>query len=240
MQVNYNLKKQVLENGCCKSLKSQSLSSWKMQQLKSEYDFIYNGLMVFGEIDNISYNDLIDISSKLEKSQEFYNKASQELKAYTDNEINEAHKVNYASYKRVKRLHTRAREIILSNRALFLTLTFNDDVFKNMSKDTRKRMITRFLKKTCINYFANIDFGKKNGQEHYHALVVPKDEKINCYDYKEIFYNANINFKKVIYSLDGNNDIEIASKRISKYIVKLTNHAIKETTQQNRIIYSKA
>ena len=229
----------MLENGCCKALKKRSLSSWKLSQLKQEYDFIYEGLMLFGEIENISYSDLEKVANKIEKSQAYYNEADYQLSNYSDIELNEASKVNYASYKRVKRLQSRARDIILSNRAIFLTLTFNSDVFENMSKETRKQKITRFLKKTCINYFANIDFGGKNGQEHYHALVVPKDEKINCYEYKELFYDANINFKKVVYKLDGNNNIELASKRISKYITKLSNHAIKETTQQNKIIYSR-
>ncbi len=239
MKANYNLKKQVLENGCCNVVKKQSLSSYKMQQYKKEYDFILNGLMLFGEIENISYNDLIELNDKIEKSQEFYIKSSDNLKQYTKEEIEEAQKVNYASYKRQNRLQQKALEIIKSDSAIFLTLTFNDDVFSNMSKETRKQKITRFLKKTCNKYIANIDYGAKNEREHFHALVEPKGENIDNKVYYKMFYNSAINFERIKITSKKNHDIESTSKKVSKYVSKLTNHAIKETTQQNRIIYSK-
>ncbi len=240
MKANYNLKKQVLENGCCNSLKKKSLSDFKIKQYKKEYDFILNGLMLFGEVGNISYNDLIELNDKIEKSQEFYMKSSEDLKQYNEEEIKEAEKVNYASYKRQTRLQKKALEIIKSDSAIFLTLTFNDVVFNNMSKETRKKNITRFLKKTCNKYIANIDFGKKNEREHYHALVEPKGDIIDNKEYYKIFYNSSINFERIKITSKKNHDIESTSKKVSKYVSKLTNHAIKETTQQNRIIYSKS
>lgn len=239
MKANYQLKKQVLENGCCNSLKKQSLSQWKINQLKNEYDFMLNGLMLFGEIENIKYNDLIETQAKIEKSQEFYMKASEDLKQYSKEEIEEATKVNNASYKRQNRLQKKALELIQTNSAIFLSLTFSDKVFTEMSKETRKKNITRFLKKTCKSYIANIDFGGKNGREHYHALVVPINDKIDQAVYRKMFYDSTIDFERVIISSKKNSDIESTSKKVSKYVSKLTNHAIKETTQQNRIIYSK-
>ena len=206
---------------------------------KQEYDFIFNGLMLFGEIENLTYNDLKHCSDMIEKSQDFYIKSSQELKQYSEEEIKEAVKVNNASYKRTNRLQQKALELIKTNSAIFLSLTFNDDVFKNMNKETRRKNITRFLKKTCNKYIANIDFGKKNEREHYHALVVPKNDIIDCKEYHEIFYKSNIDFERVVVSNKKDEDIESTSKKISKYVNKLTNHAIKETTQQNRIIYSR-
>lgn len=239
MKANYQLKKQVLENGCCNSLKKKSLSDFKISQYKKEYDFILNGLMLFGEIENISYNDLLELNAKIEKSQEFYNKSSEDLKQYTKEEIEEAVKVNYASYKRQNRLQKKALEIIKSDSAIFLTLTFNDKVFSEMSKETRRQKITRFLKKTCNKYIANIDYGAKNEREHYHALVEPKGENIDNKEYYKMFYNSNINFERIKITSKKNHDIESTSKKVSKYVSKLTNHAIKETTHQNRIIYSK-
>ena len=238
MKPNYELKKKVLENGCCNSLKKQSLSQYKITQLKSEYDFMLNGLMLFGEIENIKYKDLIETQAKIEKSQEFYIKASENLKQYTKDEIDEATRVNNASYKRQNRLQQKALEIIKSDSAIFLTLTFNDKVFEKMNSLSRKRTITRFLKKTCNKYIANIDFGKKNEREHYHALVEPKDIIDNKVYYK-MFYNSSIDFERIKITSKKNCDIESTSKKVSKYVSKLTNHAIKETTQQNRIIYSK-
>jgi len=55
----------------------------------------------------------------------------------------------------------------------------------------------------------------------------------------KMFYNSDIDFERVRISRKKNCDIEATSKKIAKYTSKLTNHAIKETTQQNRIIYSR-
>ena len=55
-----------------------------------------------------------------------------------------------------------------------------------------------------------------------------------------MFYNSSIDFERIKISSKKNQDIESTSKKVSKYVSKLTNHAIKETTQQNRIIYSKS
>lgn len=241
MKANYNLKKQVLENGCCNSLKKKSLSQWKISQLKSEYDFMLNGLMLFGDnIENLSYNDLIETQNKLNQSYDYLNNAETSLSCYSSDELEEAYKVNYATYKRTKRLQQKALELIKTNSAIFLTLTFNDTVFQKMNSLSRKRVITRFLKKTCKSYIANIDYGSKNEREHYHALVVPLNDKIDNQTYYNMFYNSSIDFERIKISSKKNQDIESTSKKVSKYVSKLTNHAIKETTQQNRIIYSKS
>jgi len=230
----------VLENGCYKSLKKQSLSEWKVSQLKREYQFIYDGLMLFGEVEGISYNDLTTTQQKIEKSQYFYDLASKELTAYSSEEIKESERLNQATCKRNTRLKQKALEYIKTNSAIFLTLTFNDDVFKNMSKETRRRMITRFLKKTCKSYFANIDYGKKNDREHYHALVVPMGDSIDNTTYSNMFYGSSIKFQRVKVRNTKNCSLESTSKKISKYVNKLSNHAIKNTTQGCRIIYSKS
>lgn len=230
----------MLENGCAKAQRKMTLSVFKLDKLRQEYDFILDGYMTFGKIDNIDIKELVELEEKIDKTKDFIELASKELNQYSKEEIEEASKVNYASYKRTNRLQKKALEIIQSQRAIFLTLTFNNQVFDNMSKETRKKNITRFLKKTCSSYIANIDYGAKNEREHYHALVVSRDEKIDNKDYAKIFYNSNIDFEKVVVSEAKNSDIEATSKKISKYVNKLTNHAIKETTQQNRIIYSKS
>lgn len=238
MKANYNLKKEVLENGCCNSLKKKSLSQWKISQLEKEYNFMYDGVKVFGEM-AFSYKELEAVGDKLEKARYFYDVANKEISLYSDTYIKEAEKVNNATYKRNTRLHTKAREIIKTGRAIFLSLTFEDGVFKTMSKETRRRMITRFLKKTCKSYIANIDYGGKNGREHYHALVVPINDKIDQAIYRKMFPKSSIRFQFVDLHKKQNQDIETTSKKIAKYTSKLTNHAIKETTHQCRMIYSK-
>lgn len=110
---------------------------------------------------------------------------------------------------------------------LFLTLTFTDSTLNSTNSLTRRKYVTRFLKENCIEYVSNIDFGGKKGREHYHALVLVNGKL----DYKKWKYGA-LNGKKVACS---DTDIE----RTSRYVSKLSNHAIKETTKQSRLIYSR-
>ena len=130
-------------------------------------------------------------------------------------------------WKRVKRLRIRAEQMILSNHAVFVTLTFRDDVFETTSVETRRRYVARFLKQSCDTYVANIDFGEKNGREHYHAIV---DSKINPLEWKY----GSCNVERI---RPCKND----SVAVSKYLTKLTSHAIKESTgHAYRLIYSKS
>lgn len=136
----------------------------------------------------------------------------------------EAKKINHASYKRAIRLKQRISEIIQKD-SLFLTFTFTDDVLNSTSSATRKTYVVRFLKSFGVKFVANVDFGSKNGREHYHAIL--QMPKINLTQWK---YGA-LNGKTVRNSTD---DVKLA-----KYISKLTNHAIKETTKRHAIIYSR-
>lgn len=136
----------------------------------------------------------------------------------------EAKKINHASYQRTTRLKQRISKIIQKN-SLFLTFTFRDEVLQSTSPDTRKRYVRRFLTSFDVPYVANIDFGSKNGREHYHAIL--QMPRINLTEWKYGALNG-----KIIRS--SNDDVKLA-----KYISKLTNHAIKETTHRQAIIYSR-
>ena len=115
---------------------------------------------------------------------------------------------------------------MLKNPCLFLTLTFRDNVLIEVDEKYRKVYVCRFLNSLDCRYIANKDFGKKNGREHYHAIV----EKEHI-DYTKWSYGA-LNGLKI-----RNHDEDV--KRISKYVAKLTNHAIKKTTKRSVIIYSR-
>lgn len=136
----------------------------------------------------------------------------------------EARKINQADYRRKERLTNRIETMLNNGPCLFLTLTFEDSYLSNMSEFERRVYITRYLKKYNTMYVANIDYGAKNHREHYHAII--QCEKVN---HKEYTLGA-INFERI-----HNNNTEA----LSKYISKLTNHAIKETTKRNAIIYSR-
>lgn len=113
--------------------------------------------------------------------------------------------------------------------AYFITLTFSDDTLKNTNESTRRKYVTRLLKSISSHYVANIDYGKKKGREHYHAVS-----------------NAPITPDLWLYGLTWCQEIgktDSTAVSIGKYITKLTNHALKDTTNGRSrfrtVIYSR-
>lgn len=108
----------------------------------------------------------------------------------------------------------------------FVTLTFRDEVFETTSEQTRHRYARDFLEKHTRDYYANIDFGKLNGREHYHAVIAMpygfKGSLKAVYEALPWKYGI-INFRPMCTT---KGDL----KRVSSYINKLTNHANKATT----------
>ena len=133
----------------------------------------------------------------------------------------------YDNYrKKNQRARQRIESIIQSGNALFLTLTFTDHVLVSTTEKTRRTYVSRFLKENCIDYLANIDFGAKNGREHYHAVVSVE----NKLDYSKWKFGA-------LNGLKIRNDSKPIT--LAKYINKLSNHATKSTTKNSRLIYSR-
>lgn len=95
----------------------------------------------------------------------------------------------------------------------FVTLTFTDDVMKSTTERTRHRYVTQFLKQEVRCYYANIDYGKQNEREHYHAVVSDK------VDFSK-WTHGSINAKEIRNS-------KTDRLKISSYMRKLTNHAHK-------------
>lgn len=145
------------------------------------------------------------------------------------NVYNEIAKIDNASCHRATRLRKRIESMLLNGECLFLTLTFNDETLNNTSVDTRRQYVRKYLKQFNCPYVANIDFGKENGREHYHAVI--NTSRIELKDWR---IYGNINVERV-----RNNRIELSKTRLSKYISKLSNHAIKETTRRCCLIYSR-
>ena len=174
-------------------------------------DYIYqkNGVVV---------NSTIDIETA-EKLACFYN-----IKRRSD--FKECERIYNASCKRTHRLKKRITDMITNNDCIFVTLTFTNQVLSSTNYDTRRKYVARFLKQVANDYIANIDFGKKNGRVHYHGIVVSNLINPLLWQY------GTCNVKKCSCSP---NDIV----RLSKYINKLTNHAIKDTTKRYALIYSR-
>lgn len=136
-------------------------------------------------------------------------------------------------WKRNKRIREHL-EAIISQPALFLTLTFTDEVLASTSQATRRKYVSRLLGAFKVPYIANIDFGdskdyiddkgnarKGTNREHYHAVI-----QISKIDNKKWPY-GNIDFKRVY----NTNDL-----RMARYLTKLQYHAIKSP---KRLIYPK-
>lgn len=164
---------------------------------------------------SISYDDLVRAQNEIIKDFGYF-------------EWQLAAAVNQSRYKRVQRIKKKVEEIVLSGSAIFVTLTFTDIVLKATSEETRKKYIKRYLKENSLIYVANKDFGATNGREHYHAIV-SSPTKLDLSRWSN--YGA-INVKRVRSSTKD-------LVKVSKYVGKLTNHAIKETATNQRLIYSR-
>lgn len=138
-----------------------------------------------------------------------------------------ADSLNNARIKRKQRVTERVATLAQYGYLLFVTLTFTDDTLKKTSELTRRRYVSRYLKSQSPLYVANIDYGGKNGREHYHALVLA--EKI---DFKPWHSLGAIQLEKVKASPDD-------SEKVAKYVSKLSNHAMKVNNGiAPRLIYS--
>lgn len=146
-----------------------------------------------------------------------------------EKEYKECLKINHASYYRTQRLKQRIESMLLNGSCLFLTLTFNDDTLQNTTPKERRVAVSRYLKTFNCMYVANIDFGKENGREHYHAVI--NADKISFDSWRKY---GNINAERI-----RNRDLKSDKTKLAKYICKLSNHAIKETTKRSSLIYSR-
>lgn len=125
--------------------------------------------------------------------------------------------------KKAQKVRDKIAELVLNNNAIFLTLTFRDDVLESTSPETRRRYVARFLKSVSGQYAANIDFSPDLEREHYHAVITKRID-LNTWRYG-FAYAEKVRCH--------NNDLT----RVSKYITKLTNHALK--INATRLIYSR-
>lgn len=137
-------------------------------------------------------------------------------------------KARYNKCSRIKR-----RFIYMINkkaRSYFCTFTF-DNHYIDLSDRTKRDLIKKCLNafdNNCL-YILNVDYGKKTEREHYHCIV-----STDLPDLEEFLILAYPCFTSV-------KEINILSDdviRVSKYLNKLSNHCIKSTTRNKRIVYN--
>lgn len=125
--------------------------------------------------------------------------------------------------RKAQKVRKKITELVLGGNAVFLTLTFTDEVLQKTSQETRRRYVARFLKEVSGDYVANIDFSPDINREHYHAVVIKR------VDLKSWSYGFAYAEKVRCHVSD--------LARVSKYITKLTAHALK--VDATRLIYSR-
>lgn len=129
--------------------------------------------------------------------------------------------------RRWMRVRDGVRRILKEDNVILVTFTFTDECLASTSEDTRRQYVRRYLKSQSDVFMANRDFGKKNNREHYHGLV-----RAVHLDHED-WTHGTINFKRVRKTGEAS-----TVSRLSKYIDKLANHALKETAA-DRIIWSR-
>lgn len=192
------------------------------QKSSSLYDYALYQLNENGIVMHI----LTHSNAETMESNDLYNYC---LENGLEREYKECVKINHASYYRTQRLKLRIEKMLLQGSCLFLTLTFNDDTLQRTTPQERRVAVSRYLKSFNTQYVANIDFGKKNNREHYHAVI--SCDNINFDAWRKY---GNINAERI-----RNKDIKSDKTKLAKYICKLSNHAIKETTKRSSLIYSR-
>lgn len=201
-----------------------------------------------------AYSYFLDYGCIIKSKMDF--DTSQELRCFFNDtrpeDLQEAEKIIKAEYNRVSRLTSRIN-LFLNCKApsTFVTLTFSDKTLQNSTPETRRRYVTRYLKSQSNFYIANLDFGKKNGREHYHALILGR---VDLEPWRKLGHILAENvgnryelarkkppkrYLKYDEKTQKNLMARDTEKKLSKYIAKLTNHAIKETTKRTAMIYSK-
>lgn len=158
----------------------------------------------------------------------------------------ECNRMVTADTQRKKRLKKRIQRIFDKGRTYFVTLTFKNDALENLSADTRREYVTSFLKSISSDYVANIDFGSKSGREHYHAVIYCTllDDIKYCYSIRYGWINIDaeplMQWRKYgWFSVKSCGTDNIDKSRLAWYVSKLANHAVKETTKRNALIYSR-
>ena len=175
-------------------------------------------------------NQLLPIGIKVEEIEQidkykgYWNKKNKQifyqgLKILKENnvkfiDIRRKIKSNDGKYNRINK---RIKKM-LKNKCWFCTWTIKE---KNLNKNHTRKLKELYNGK---NYIINCDYGTKTNRKHYHGIIESEEEPIKWeYGYCK-FIEIEINE-------------DATSKRISKYINKLTAHALKENTE--KIIYSR-
>lgn len=181
------------------------------------YSRMYNVLRFVGSGDLVNclkYGEEIDFYSKLLDS--FDNSRLEEY--------NFVCKFLHNRYTKKSRYY-RYIEFMLNNYdvCFFCTFTFDNEHI-DLSLKYKRDFLTQLLKSLNTSYMGNVDYGDLNGRMHFHVIIAQNNIKINKDNVKWPFGYYDI---QVIHNKDP--------IRLGSYIMKLVNHATKETTKNSLI-----
>lgn len=113
----------------------------------------------------------------------------------------------------------------------FVTFTFDNNIINKCDR-TKRDLIKNTLNNFSadILYILNVDYGSQTEREHYHCIVGTNDDN-DFNSYLKLTYPC---FSHCQHIRLNSNDI----KKVSKYINKLSNHCIKDSTKNKRIVYN--
>lgn len=145
--------------------------------------------------------------------------------------VEECRKVSHNTHARRKRCKVKIGDIVFDGKAYFLTLTFSDDSLADSTEKRRRIWVSRLLKRYCVKYVANIDYGEQNGREHYHAIADIDPSNVDKLK-KSWKCHGFLDIRKV-------GDSQADLDKTTKYVDKLTSHAFKDSTHRRRLIISR-
>jgi hypothetical protein len=176
----------------------------------------------------------------------------------TESNFKEVLKFKRNRKQRRRRANKKLRPILCSpnNRVVFGTCTFNDEQFfkKNgepIQERTRTKKVNEWLQRHFKYSVVNIDYGERTEREHHHFIGEPNDDvrfipvlnKDGSHKKsRKGHFLYNLDLPNQDYDLGFEPDIELIEydgndyymKRISNYLLKITNHINKATTKNRR------
>ena len=137
-----------------------------------------------------------------------------------------------ARYMKVSRIKKRLLYLLTRYDFIyFVTFTFDDKLIKRCDRTKRDLIKSSLLSfDDDVKFILNVDYGKKNEREHYHCILATNNSSRLSVHLK----NTYPCFTKTELCHKKSADL----KKLSKYINKLTNHSLKDTTKNKRIFFN--
>lgn len=151
------------------------------------------------------------------------------ISLYEDKDLDR--KLN-SRYQRISRMRKRLFYLVSRYKYLyFCTFTF-DDYYISLCERSQKDLIKKSLLQfdPNIKMILNVDYGKKTERLHYHCICAT-----NC--------NCDLSiFLKFVYPcfsfVEKINFSTLDFTRVLKYVDKLSNHALKDSTKGRRVYFN--